>query len=360
MSKFTSFLGLVLLLFVAPVFVFAVEVKPEDYGAIVDDGVDDSEAIRLALNHLFTKGGGTISFPSGKMNINRTIRLVPEGFAGADLILRGTRGSVIEISVGENGTAFDAGNLNMLIFEDLIITGKNVPSTSPDFYDAKYVLYSTYVNQTNIIRCQFYGLAVRNNFAVIYAGNTDVRISDSQFDGNLASYPNGAVILAENVKGLTVSRTTFMDYANLHGTYISKTPSLIGAWISVKGGLPHNANGQRRIVIEDSRFDEGAATAITAENIAWLNITGISVNVNSTDAGRGMFLKNVEYANIAQSWFGYSANTRPALDFQNVKGADVTSLKFGGGVYFFKQFGTMKMNITFCPECVELPTAQRK
>jgi Pectate lyase superfamily protein len=354
MFKLTKLLFLFALLLFVPTFVSAIEVNPEDYGAIIDDGMDDSAAIQDAIDAVVERGGGRILFPSGTLNINRPISIQPR-YNGGQMVFKGNRGSVLEISVGDQSTAIYAGNLNIMTFEDLAIVGKNVPMGALDFFDAKYVIYTTYVGQTNITRCQMLGLAVKNGDAIIYLGNTDARVTDSQFDGNLAMYDTGAVILAQDTMGLTVSRSTFMDYANFKGTYHSKTPGFVGAWIMVKGGKPMNALGQRRIVIEDSRFDEGAATVIWAENVAWVHITGIVANINGTIVGRGIFLRNVEYANIRESWFGYTGARRPALDFENVGGAEVTSLKFGGGVYFFKQFGTMKVNINYCPQCVAAP-----
>lgn len=354
MFKFTHLSGLILFLLLTPIFVSAIEVNPQDYGAVVDDGIDDSSSIQAAIDAVIEKGGGKVLFPGGTLNVNKTISIQP-GYNGGQIILKGNRGSALEISVGEKSVAISAGNLNMLTFEDLAIVGKKVPMGNPDFFDAKYVIYSNYVGQTNITRCQLMGLAVQNKSAIVYLGNTDAHVNDSQFDGNLAMYDTGAVILAEDTMGLTVSRSTFIDYANFKGEYLSKTPGFVGAWIMVKGGKEMNALGQRRILIEDSRFDEGAATAVWIENVAWVDIVGVSANINGTGVGRGIYLKRVDYANVRQSWFGYTGAARPALDVESIGGLEVTSLKFGGGVYFLKQFDSVKVNINYCPQCTAQP-----
>lgn len=338
-------------LLIVPISARAIETRPENFGAIVNDGIDDTAAIQAAIDEVFTEGGGNVIFPSGKLEVRSIIRLVPSGYTGAEVKLKGNRGSIIEISVGSNGIAFYAGNLNVFTIEDLIVVGKNVPPGSPEFYDAAHVVFSNYVHQTNIIRCQFYGLAVADARSIIYFGNTDGKILDSQFDGSLGQYPNGAVILAENTRGLTVSRTTFLDYASMHGIYISKSTSFIGSWIKVKGGMPLSANGIRRVVIEDSRFDEAAASAISIENVPWLYISGISVNINGASPGRGVHLKDVDHAKIEQSWFGYTSEARPALDLFNVKNLEVISLKFGGGVYFWKKQNVTATSVRFCDQC---------
>jgi hypothetical protein len=345
--------SLALCFFIAPLVANAKEVRLEDFGAVVNDGLDDSAALQAAADDILELGGGTILFPSGKIDIRRTVSFLPDGYVGADIKLKGNRGSIVEISAGVDAIPFYGGNLNTWTFEDLIIIGKNVPPADPAFYDAGWVIYSTYVNHTNIIRCQFFGLAVPNNRAVVHFGNTDGRIVDSQFDGNLGQYPNGAVIMAEDSRGLTVTRATFIDFANFAGTYLSKSPEYTGAWIWVKGGRPlTTANGQRRFVVEDSRFDEAAAAAVRVEDATWANIRGISVNVNGADPGTGVYLKNVEHATLEQSWFGYTQMPRPAVFTDNVQMLEVNSLKFGGGVYFIKKNGAGAMDVRDCKECV--------
>jgi len=336
---------------IIPISVLAIESRPEDFGAIPNDGLDDTPAIQSAIDQVLGEGGGTIVFPSGKLEVRNTLRFVPTAYIGGEVKLQGNRGSMLEISTGPGGIAFYSGNLNIFTIEDLIVVGKQVPANHPQFYDARYVVYTNYVQQTNIIRSQFYGLAVPSGGAIVYFGNTDGKILDSQFDGSLGQYPNGAVILAENAKGITVSRTTFLDYANMHGEFFSKSPSFTGSWILVKGGLSLNANGMRRVVIEDSRFDEAAATAISIENVPWVYLSGNSVNVNAAIVGKGVFLKDIEHAKIEQSWFGYTTETRPALDLVNVKALEVNSLKFGGGVYFWKKQNVTATSVRFCEQC---------
>lgn len=348
---FTKKIFLLFCLLIIPISTFAIESRPEDFGAIPNDGLDDSAAIQSAIDSVLSEGGGTIIFPSGKLNVNNLLRFVPTDYIGGEVKLQGNRGSLVEVSVGSGGIAFYAGNLNVFTFEDLVIIGKNVPDGNPQFYDARYVVFATYVQQTNIIRSQFYGLGTPSNGAVIYLANTDGKILDSQFDGSLGQYPDGAVIMAENSRGLTVSRSTFIDYANFREGYISKTTSFTGSWIKVKGGLPLNANGIRRVVVEDSRFDEGAAIAVSVENVPWVYLTGNSVNLNSASPGRGIYLKDVDHAKVEQSWFGYTTEARPALDLLNVKALEVTSLKFGGGVFFWRKQNVLSTSVRFCEQC---------
>lgn len=330
---------------------FATERNPIDFGAVPDDGQDDSAAIQAAVNEVVEKGGGTVILPGGRLNLNDIVRIVPSEYFGGEIRIKGTRGAYIEVSTGVGGYGIYAGNLNVLSFEDVIFVGKNVPEGHADFYDARYVVFSTFIQQTNIIRCQFFGLATPGNGAVVYFGNTDGKIVDSQFDGSLGQYPDGAVVLAENSRGLTVSRTTFIDYANYIGGYLSKSTAFVGSWISVKGGLPLGGNGMRRVVIEDSRFDEAAAAAISITDVNWVSLTGNSVNVNSTSAAKGFYMKNVDHAKVEQSWLGYTTAIRPALDIENVGVLEATSLKLGGGVYFIRRKNSNNVIVKFCEQC---------
>lgn len=350
-----KYLPLFLLIFfcflIAPRFAMAIEVRPEDYGAIVDDGQDDTAAIQAAVDAVLQARGGTIIFPSGKLEIRNTINFVPSGYIGSDILLKGNKSSLLEVSVGASRPAFYGGNLTTWTFEDLAIAGKNVPANNPSFIDAAAVIFSNYVEQTNIIRCNLFGLAVPNGSGVLYFGFTDAKVEDSQLNGNVGLYPDGAVIMAENTKGLSVLRSSFLDYGNYQGSYFSKSPEFVGAWVRVKSGAGMNATGERRIVIEDSRFDEGAANAIRIENATWARIRGISVNVSGTDPGVGLYLNNVEDASVERSWFGYTSNARPAIFANNVDVLSVESLKLSGGVYFLQKQGAGLTDVKNCPDC---------
>ncbi|MFM8440139.1 MAG: glycosyl hydrolase family 28-related protein, partial [Acidobacteriota bacterium] len=115
-----------------------------DFGAIPDDQFDDSAGIQATVNAAFSRGGGVVIFPEGKFILRDQINIVPAQGVGYDISLRGFKGSVIEVSVGQGKIAFYAGNLNTFAVEDLIFVGKE--SNAPDdFYDARNVIFSNYV-----------------------------------------------------------------------------------------------------------------------------------------------------------------------------------------------------------------------
>jgi len=351
-------LPIVLTLFFFAFSSIAQTINVTDFGAIPDDQFDDSTGIQAAVNAAFSKGGGVVVFPEGKFILRDQVNIVPVQGVGYDISLRGFKGSVIEVSVGQGKIAFYAGNLNTFAVEDLIFVGKET-NAPEDFYDARSVIYSNYVENTLIARSSFFGLATRASdgtpTGVVHLGNTDARITDTRFDGSLSDYPSGGVLTAEDFRGLTVSRCTFIDYANFQGRYLSKSVGFVGSWISAKNGRVFGANGQRRVFIEDSRFDEAAAIGIRLENVAWGILRGLSFNVNASVAGRGIYVKNSGFVKIDQSWFGFSRNPRPAIDVDGLGGLEAVALDFSDGVYFLRKNGDVKVSATFCQECKDAP-----
>ena len=55
-----------------------------DYGASLNDGQDDSDAVQLAIDAAFSNGGGTVYFPAGVTTlakpVNRSGRIGECGF----------------------------------------------------------------------------------------------------------------------------------------------------------------------------------------------------------------------------------------------------------------------------------------
>lgn len=326
-----------------------------DFGAIAGDGVDDAPAFQAAVDAAFEKHGGTIVIPAGRYDIKQMISIIPDGYVGAEVMFAGQKGAILGISVGRDNIAFKGGNLNSLVFEDITFIGKNVAFDNPDFFDARHVIYADHINQFNLTRCNFFGLATQSTngaqTGIIYVGDADAKFVDSQFDGDLSLYPTGSIIEAVDFKGLTVSRCTFLDYANLGGEYFSKSTAFVGAWIRAKNTSGFNKAQQRRIFIEDSRFDEGAAYALDIVNVPWVTVRGIYVNVNGTSAGRGIRMFNVEFARVEQSSFGLARYARPAIEVFNCVALYVAGLRFSEEVFFLSNNGLQDLKVEFCPQC---------
>lgn len=317
-----------------PVYAFAIE-SDEDFGAIPNDGLDDS-AIQSAIDDVVAEGGGAHYFSRRKIERDKYFafcsdRLHQRRSQGAKTIA--VRSSRFRRA---HRTSLYAGNLNIFTIEGVIVVGKNVPEGNPQFYDAKYVVFTTFVQHTNIIRSQRVLRARRAvEQTVLYFGNTDAKVVDSQFDGNSGQYPEGAVIMAEDTRGLTVKRSRLYRLCELLRRLSFQNDSFYG----------FVDKSQRRTAARRKRN-----AARRGRRLLWRRRGNRrqhrKCSVGLSDGkqrqckrcfiGQGIYLKDVEHAKIEQSWFGYTAQARPALDLTNVKAVEVVSLKFGGGVYFGK------------------------
>ncbi len=220
----------------------------------------------------------------------------------------------MRVSVGQGTTAFYFGNNNQLQIDNMIFTGKNVPVDDPAFIDAQYVIFAGWVSLVKITNSSFFGIAVPNDGAIVNVAS-NLTIENCQFDGNNAGYPNGAVINFDccALVGLNanIRNTTFNDYTHFNGQWYSKTFAFTGNWVRVKQVHWSGGTENQRLSIEDSFFDEGAAVAISAENIGSISVRGTRFNINGSDAGTGLRASNVTRVRIEDSYFGYSNLIRP-------------------------------------------------
>jgi hypothetical protein len=354
-----------LLILVFNIFAFGQAIaKIDDFGAVPDDSESDTIAVQAAVDHVLEKGGGTVVFGPGLYIIDGRVNIVPR-FVGYNLTLEGTGGATIRIGAGEGIIVFYAANLNQLNFRDLTFLGRNVAAAHPDFIDSGYLIFANYVLALDVSRCNFFGLAVRQSEvegtgALIFAGITEAKIRDSNFNGSWAPYPNGSLIEAVNTNGLIVSNSRFFDYANFQGEYFDKTTSFVGAWIRALNTEDFNSSYQKRILVEDSFFDEGAAVGIDAVRIPNLMVSGVRISVSGTSPGRGIRLNQVGYAEVKQSVFGLATSPRPAIEVIDVQGLKVSSIRFSEAVYFLLNNGVQSAKLEFCPQCGAVVQSPRK
>lgn len=313
-----------------------------DFGAVPDDNRDDTRAVKKAVDKLRSFGGGTLIFPSGTTDINDEIRFHLTGNYQSYL-LKGDRGAFIRLNGGSNTNYFSFGNVNQVEFDGLIFYAPNTPVVN-----AQRVIVSSYVIQTRITNCSFFGIGA--SVAIVNAQNTDLIVDKTQFEGS-AAYQG--VIYANTSRGITVTNTTFFDYANFLDMFLTKTPYIIsGAWVNVENENPSfGGDGQRVVRIKDSRFDEGALKTIRITNQKTAEISGINVNVSGITGSGGIRLENVEYAEIKKSIFGYTTNQRPAIELYNGSFIEVTALTFNDGVFFLESDETSNHVKRHCPDC---------
>jgi hypothetical protein len=316
-------------------------VKITDFGAIPDDGISDDQAL-IAARSKISQFGGTIEFPCGITNLSGEHNFSNSG-SYVNWKLRGDQCAIIEVK--QLWILFQFGNNPQVIIEGITFVGRQVPPDHPEFTDASQGIIHFGAYQNILRDTKFYGLR-SNNYIVRATGNTI--IEDCQFDGNSASVAN-VLVDTQYQKGLTVKRTTFLDYSNFLGQYWSKSPYGNGAWICVTGGVPPgNAHAQRALRIEDSIFDEGATTGIHADNIDFVSIAGSSFNVAGTTPGRGVHFDNVALADLERNFFGYSGLPRPAIVAVNGSKVAVRAIRTGNRVYLGNTDATSKIEEISC------------
>jgi hypothetical protein len=334
------------ILFTIILFTVAVQAKTirvADAGAIADDNIDDTEAVRTAVRDLIDSGGGTLIFPEGTIDISGDIRFQTQGNYQSYL-LRGDRGAFIRLGGYDRTDYFVFGNNNQVDIDGLIFYAPQLVHMN-----ANTVIQSSYTSITKITNCSFFGIGARTS--IVEAHNTDLIVDKTQFEGSSA---NRGVVHSLNSRGVTVSNSTFIDYANFLNMYLSKTPHVsTEAWINIEtDNLKTGANGQRVARIRDSRFDEGAYKAIKVKNQNAVTIDGISVGVLYTAGGAGVSLESVGFAEIKNSSFGFSTQSRPAIEISKKTYLEVTSIELTESVYFLNKDKDSQLKINYCPDCL--------
>lgn len=155
---------------------------------------------------------------------------------------------------------------------------------------------------------------------------------------------------------ITVRNSTFTDYVNYKRRWLSKTIAMSGSYIRTKQNNQYGAaQSTGRLVVTDCMFDEGAHTAIVATNTPYVELRGVSVNLNSTAGSTAVRLTNVKHATINQSVADWSQNGRPFLTTQNVKFLKLSGLELRAGNTFWHNLGNTNMQIEYCEECSRKP-----
>lgn len=318
---------LVILLFLT-ISVSAKTVSVLDFGAVVDDDVCDTHAIRAAVDDVRTNGGGTIIFPAGVTKLCGQVDFTDfKNYVSYHLT--GDKGAEISVSLGSDEVGFEVANINQMNIDHLVFTGANVPDDHPLFIDCRTLFHFSHANSATFKDVQFYGLWCSNS--LIDSGNVDLILDSVNFGGSLGL---NATIYAKNIRGLSVKNSSFIDYANYKNKYWSKSSRASYSWISVVNDvLPVvDALSAQVVRIENCRFDEGSKTAIILKNLPFAVISGINVNVSSMTDGTGIFANNVESLDVEFSQFGLTSLAQSAVTAVNNSNVFIKGIKFGGGV----------------------------
>lgn len=338
------------LLFILIFFIFALTTEAKtlrlsDYGT-PGDSVDDSSGFQTAIDELSTGGGGTLVITEGVWDVENGLNLANPSTA-TNIRISGNKGALIRLALDENATFLNIGNGIQAELSGLVVVAK----TPGLVYDGGYFLQSGFTGQTIIQNCNFFGLLMKYDF--IKVRNTDLIVEKCIFGGNAAA---GAQIHAVNFSGVTVRDSLFLDYYNYLGTYYSKTPYNVGMWIKAENdSMPViNAMGTKAVTVTNSRFDEGAPSAIWIKNAPFADIADVQVNLSSVSDATAIKLDNVQFAQIRMSQFGLTTYRRPAITATNSSTVEVSGLRFASPVYFAEVDRSTKVFKEKCAQCLEL------
>lgn len=318
-------------------------VNVADFGSVPNDAVDDTAAVQAAANNLKANGGGTMVFPGGKTIIRDEINFVMYQNT-LNFRIVGDKGAELDVNVGNYTPVFRFGNSNQVEFDGITFLGNSQFTCGQADLDGDTVILASYVQQLTIRNSQFFNLAMRDQ--LLYVGaNVDLVIEGTMFGGNAAGV---ASVFLNEAKGAKFSNTSFIDYANYKTSYLSKTPCNGSPWIkAINTDMTANGNGIRALRISDSRFDEGALFAIQVENVPFVDITNINVNVANGSGAAGVKLNQVKYASIKQSAFGLTPYDRQAVRITNSKDLVVEGLKLGGGVQSIEKDAASSVTVRY-------------
>jgi len=327
-----------------------VTISLADYGAVGDGETDDGPALQNALEALADAGGGNLFVPDGHYAIITPVSVDFAGRASA-ITIQGTPSAgggpppgdygaglgltaEFHIKTGAAANALTLRNLSTLLVEDLVFIGD--PAVTED---ARITLTVSGINDATLLRCEFYGLlSFAEGGAIVYAEASGLQIIDSAFLGCGANSGNYTPIVQIYAwKGITITGTRFVDYGTRPGYYSKTTYMSPFAWVSVGGAAPlTNLSPRRDIAMKDVLFDEGAYYALSVRPDIFTVANGGAISslylsqlyVNVTNLGEvGLRIQNVDNVLIENSHFGWSHNSRGAMDLAYVKNALLSEIE---------------------------------
>lgn len=309
-----------------------------DHGAKGDGAHDDGPAFTRALAALAGAGGGTLLVPDGEYTIASPVEQDFLKRASA-IVIRGS-GSAARIvpKVGDGATAFRFANIDSIMLDELTLHGTPASRT-----DAKVCIEFDECTQATIRGTSFYGVSsITPGGAVVRARASGLRIDRSAFRGCTGSTAYGVAVIENDAwRSLVVTDSDFIDWGWLNGTYHSKTHfNLPDAWIRLGNTAPlDDATDQAVVSLERLRLDEGGWRAIavtpdrsSSHKVAHVAISGLRINGNGIDDGRGIEVRHTEHVAIADTWIGYSGYRRDAIYLAGVDRATIDNCHFTAGM----------------------------
>lgn len=328
-----------------------------DHGAIPNDGISDADAIREAIHAAQEDCGGDVVIPRGEFLLDESVYSDFTECGYVHLTIRGETGAEMRLSVGAGNVGLNLTSMNSLQVTDITFLGVNAPPTSPLFTDAGTAILISTIDTVKFDHVYFYGVAVDG--AVIRVFNSHLVVTNSQFAGGTAyAHTGAAYILGDNDgtsgngwQSIRVENCQFLDYVNYKTSYISKTPQYMsGAYIKTGSPSPYGAAKTRgKLEVKNTIMDEGSSVGVWAVDTPFVEIDGLSVNLNLTPDAAGIKLIRVKHATIDQSVAEWGTGSY-FLVTQDSPYVKVNGIECRSGTNFWKNLGNSNV-FGYYPEC---------
>lgn len=122
-----------------------VDITHSDYGAIADDGLDDTTAFQAAIDAVNSAGGGFVLVPEGTYNVTELITHL----SGSPICIKGAGKKASKIEISTNTGVFDL-RVNHDAIEDISIVGSGPTVTGNLIY-----MYGVNFGRISRIFCQY-------------------------------------------------------------------------------------------------------------------------------------------------------------------------------------------------------------
>lgn len=244
-----------------------------------------SPAVNDAINKLIGKGrGGTIKFPHlGDITLKTGISLTAAPYI--NFFFEGDGGAFVNIRADKE-LIFNAGNVVQFSLEKLLFVGQGGDiNDCGQFISSDYGLFSTIRN------CQFNVLRVPAKFAEFIA--TSLLIENTLF--NVVA-PQG-VIVCTNTKNVDFKQVKFYNSAENRGISGSNQVNT-DAWIKLNAVCEHSGFFGGGANFTNCFFDDGALSAINAQNTSSIKIEDCFVNIAHPVGSAGYLFDNCKNVRI--------------------------------------------------------------
>jgi len=312
-------------------------VQITDFGAIPDDGEDDTSAVRQALEDLAGNGGGTMIFPSGVTEFAGNAEFNPSYKISLRMV--GDKGSYIKLNGDRETNFFTIFSASQVEFQDL----KFIADSAVEM-NAKRVIWVREATQTKISNCEFIGVGAFD--AIIQVEKTMATVEDTIFSGSASE--NGAIV-AVCAKNLAIYNTAFQNEGEYMGAAVNKSNYISAQhWVKV---VNQNEIGKGAIRIKDSTFDTGVFKSVYVENQASVMFDGATFNISPKKLSSAVNLNNVGYSEVINSTFDGESREPRAFELSNGTYLELNAVSMFGNVIFGNVDESSWFFVRYCPSC---------